>query len=80
MINDKLNNLIDKIINEPEYSEYIVAFQEYEGLDPIRFNVSQIQRPNGILDEDIIKDYILDNYGKKHYEIISINMIEKITL
>lgn len=71
---------VGEVIYRSKCNEYVVSFCESEGLDSIRFKIAQIDRPNCRDDEDIIKQYILDNYGEKRYEIITIDLIENITL
>lgn len=62
------------------YNKYIIKFDCFEGIDDIKIKVKQIDRSNGEDDVDVIRRYILDNYGYRDYEIINIDFIEEIIL
>lgn len=68
--------------NEDEkFNEYVIVFAGHEGLDEIRISVKEdINRPNNPDDIDIISEYISNNYGSRDYEVIAIDMIEKVKL
>lgn len=62
-------------------SNYLVVFQGHEGLDNIHICVRfDIERPNNADDIEIIKKYILNEYGYKDYEIIPLDLIKKVIL
>lgn len=82
---EKLDILIKDIMEDvpcerKAYRDYCIVFNENEGVDDIRIKVEQKDRPNGADDDDVIREYIWNNYGYRYYEIIEINMLDKIIL
>ena len=82
---EKLDLLIKEIMSDNTYEnkvyrDYCIVFNENEDVDTIRIKVEQKDRPNGADDDDIIREYIWNNYGYRYYEIIEINMLDKVTL
>lgn len=76
----ELNNLIDEIMSGEtvERHNYIVVFKDY---DDIYVSVKQDHnRPNDPDDEQIISEYILNNYGYKEYTIIDLNALKHVSL
>lgn len=64
-------------IGERSYAtnKYIIVFKDE---DSIQLNIDQdINRPNNPCDYEIIKKYILDNYGYKQYEIVELDNIKR---
>lgn len=82
---EKLNQLIKEIMKDTPierkvYRDYCIVFNENECVDNIRIKVEQKDRPNGADDDDVIREYIWNNYGYRYYEIIEINMLDKVVL
>jgi hypothetical protein len=76
----ELNNLINEIMSGeiPVRHNYIVVFRD---CDSLYISVKQDHnRPNDPDDEQIISEYILNEYGYKKYEIIDVSTIEHISL
>lgn len=65
-------------IGGSKINKYIVMFSDE---DSIRIHIDQnINRPNNPTDDEIIREYILNNYGEKEYEIIDLKGIKQIGL
>ena len=83
IMNEEVEKIIDKINKsiDEKFNEYVVIFAGHEGLDEIRISVKEdVNRPNNPDDIDIISEYISNNYGSRDYEVIAIDMIEKVKL
>lgn len=72
--------LFSIIERQDMYREYVVRFSGHEGENEIRVKVKQIDRSNGADDIEVVREYILNNYGYKDYEIIDIGLIEEVIL
>lgn len=60
---------------------YVVVFDGQEGLDTIRVAIKQgLDRPNNADDIEVIKEYVLNEYGYKDYEIIELDLMEEVIL
>jgi len=70
----------DNTYESKVYRDYCIVFGNREYVDNIRIKVEQIDRPNGADDDDIIREYVLNNYGYRDYEIIELDMLEKVIL
>lgn len=82
---EKLDILIKEIMKDVPcerkiYRDYCIVFNENECIDNLHIKVEQEDRPNGADDEDIIREYIWNNYGYRYYEIIETDMLEKVIL
>lgn len=82
---EKLDILIKNIMEDDSYinkvyNDYCIVFSDIEDVDNIRIKVEQKDRPNGADDEDIIREYILNNYGYRDYIIVEVDMLDKVVL
>lgn len=61
--------------------QYIIIFNEHTVLDNIIISVKQdINRPNNPTDDEIIAEYIYNNYEHINYEINELDTLEEISL
>lgn len=76
-----IRGLRSKIIKNYLLKTYIVVFKDD---DTIRLDIDQtdkVNRPNNMDDDEIIQEYITENYGYgKEYEVIDIDSVEIIKL
>lgn len=82
---ERLDMLIKNIMENDSdvsktYRDYCIVFNENECIDNLHIKVEQKDRPNGADDDDVIREYVWNNYGYRYYEIIEINMLEKVIL
>ncbi|MCC0645406.1 hypothetical protein KGF41_14160 [Clostridioides sp. ZZV14-6150] len=68
---------MEKWTNE-KVNRYIIYFSEH---DSIQIDIVQdINRPNNPTDDEIIEEYIENNYGYVKYEIINFDTMEQVRL
>lgn len=58
-------------------NKYVVWFANN---DNIEINIEQKDRPNNPDDYELISEYILNNYGCVVYEIIELDVLEKVLI
>lgn len=58
-------------------NKYVVWFANN---DNIEINIEQKDRPNNPDDYELISEYILNNYGCVAYEIIELDVLEKVLI
>lgn len=62
-------------------SNYLVVFAGHEGIDNVHICVPfDIERPNNADDIELIKKYIVNEYGYKDYEIFPLDITNKVIL
>ncbi|WP_317327349.1 hypothetical protein [Turicibacter sanguinis] len=76
---DELVNILYEEANT-KYNTYLIVFHDWDE-DEIKIRVKQdINRPNAPDDEELISEYIMDNYGYKGFEMIPIDEMETIDI
>lgn len=58
-------------------NKYVVWFANN---DNIEINIEQKDRPNNPDDYELISEYIINNYGCVVYEIIELDVLEKVLI
>lgn len=77
------DGIFDVLLEEAntEYNTYLVVFDKWEDEDEIKIRIKQdVNRPNNPDDDEIIEDYIMNNYGYKLYTVIPIDDMDVIDL
>lgn len=76
------NDLIDVLYEESnaKYNTYLIVFNDFSE-DEIKIRIKQdINRPNNPDDEDLISEYIINNYGYKAFIWIPIDDLEAVNI
>lgn len=76
------NDLIDVLYEESnaKYNTYLIVFNDFFE-DEIKIRIKQdINRPNNPDDEDLISEYIMNNYGYKAFSSIPIDDLETVNI
>lgn len=76
------DTLVDTLHEEAntKYNTYLIVFHDWDE-DEIKIRVKQdINRPNNPDDEELISEYVMDNYGYKGFEMIPIDKMETVDI
>lgn len=74
----KCKNSMKKYTKDNKVNEYVVWFDNY---DSIKISIKEdINRPNYTDDYQLIVDYIERTYGTQVYEIMELDVLEKVEL
>lgn len=76
---DELVNILHEEANT-KYNTYLIVFHDWDE-DEIKIRVKQdINRPNNPDDEELVSEYVMNNYGYKGFEMIPIDEMETIDI